>query len=199
MAVKGIPALLNKVGGVTNTVTLLVADAKRVLGFFKASEWGIYGSDGKLAIKPDSIVAVDFKREFRIADYPQENGAFQAYNKVATPDDVRVTMTKGGKTSDRTDFLNALGDISKSLDLYSVVVPEGKYSSMNVSHIDYRRTAKSGVSLLTVDVWMQKVRVTATAKSNATKDASGADAKSAGNVQPQAATPAQQSTAAKAQ
>ncbi len=194
----GIPDLLNKISAITNPVALLGADASRILGFFAPPQWGIY-RDGELAIEPDSIIAIDYKAESRITDYPQEAGAFQAYNKVATPQDVRVRMTKGGTDNDRTAFLTAIKDASDSLNLYDVMMPEFSYSNCNIFHVDFRRTAQNGVGLLTVDLWLLEIRTptSETAFSN-TKEPAGRSPFSLGSVLPQVPTVAQVSAVAKA-
>lgn len=200
MAVKGIPALLNKVGGITNNVTLLATDAIKVLGLFPAPIWGIYSSDlQKPIIEPDSIIAFDLKREWRLPDYPQEQGAFQRYNKIATPYDARIVMTKGGTDADRMKFLQKLEEVAKSLDTYAILTPGKTFNNANIHHYDYRRTASKGLTLLTVDVWLTEIRLDTVKTTPATKDASGTDAKNAGIMSPAAATQAQQSLVAKVQ
>ena len=199
MAINGVPALLNKFNSVTNVITLLAADAANVLGLFPSPVWGIFDANNKLVIQPDSIVAFDFKREWRLPDYPMEQGAFQAYNKVATPFDARIKMTKGGTDDDRLQFLQNLDDAASSLNTYTILTPSKAFLNVNIHHYDYRRTAKNGLTLLTVDVWLTQIRFDAVAQSASTKYVSGADAKSAGNVQPQAATAAQKSTSATVQ
>lgn len=196
MSASGIPALLNKVVGITNTVTLLGADAVKVMGLFPAPLWGIYDSDlQKPIIEPDSIIAFDLKREWRLPDYPQEQGAFQRYNKVATPYDARVTMTKGGTDDDRMKFLQKLEEVANSLDTYAILTPGKTFMNANIHHYDYRRTAIKGLTLLTIDVWLTEIRLDSVKTTPTTKDASGADAKMAGNVSAMLATQLQKLTA----
>lgn len=200
MSVKGVPALLNKVGGITSTATLLGADAVKVLGLFPAPLWGIYDSDlQKPIIEPDSIIAFDLKREWRLPDYPQEQGSFQRYNKVATPYDARITMTKGGTDDDRMKFLQKMEEVAKSLDTYAILTPGKTFMNANIQHYDYRRTAIKGLTLLTIDVWLTEIRLDTVKTTPTTKDVSGADAKSAGIMSPAAATQAQKSLASKVQ
>jgi hypothetical protein len=190
----GLPPLLGKISKVSNPIALLVADAKLISGMFAEPKWGIY-LDGKLALKPDSIVGLDFKIDWRIAEYPMEGGAFQSYNKVMTPFDIRIQMTKGGTDADRQAFLSEVEAAAASMILYDVLMPEWGYTSCSISHIDYRRTSAGGVGLLTVDLWLTKVRATATAKFSNTKSPNGADPVNGGNVQAQPASSAQASSA----
>jgi len=101
---------------------------------------------------------VDFKDDFNVADYPMEQGAFASYNKVGTPFDFRVTMAYSGDTSERNAFLQTLNALLASTDLYEIRTPEGVWQNVTIANYDYRRDAKSGAQLLTVDVYCREVR-----------------------------------------
>ena len=186
----GIPALLNNVAAVTNAAALLVADAQIIQNMFQGPKWGI-GVGGFFQIVPDSIIDLDFKRDWQVPNYPQEEGAFESYNKVAMPYDARVRMTKGGTDADRAAFLNRIDALAASLTLFDVVMPELVYKNSNIVHYDYRRTATSGVSLLTVDLWLLEIRVSGNAAFSNTAAPSGANPVNTGTVQPQTPTAAQ--------
>jgi hypothetical protein len=158
----GIPSLLNGVAKITNTFALLNADAALILGMFNSTQqWGIF-ANGQAAILFDAVVSVEIKKDYSISNYPQENGAFQSYNKVQMPFDARLRITKGGTQSEKTTFLTALDKIVAGLDLYDVTTPEYSYHNANIVHYDYRRNAENGAGLLTVDIWLIEVRNTAT-------------------------------------
>jgi stage V sporulation protein SpoVS len=185
----GIPALLGKVANVTNTASLLVSDVKSVLGMFAGPKWGVFNLDGSVALQPDSIISLDFKRELLVPNYSMEQGAFQSYNKVATPSDTNVRMTKGGSDSVREAFLIAVSTLVKSLTLVNIAMPEGAViQSVNAVRFDFRRTATNGVGLITVDVAFQEIRVTATTTFSNTAQPSGADPQNGGSVQAQSPT-----------
>lgn len=184
--VPGVPQVLRSATAAVNTVSLLVSDALSLFGLGAAGQWGIFDSDGNLVIEPDSVVSFEFKNDSQDSDYPVEEGAFASYNKVATPFDVRVSMTKGGSAADRQSFLETAHAISQSLDLYDVVTPEMTYPSVNIDHIDYRRTQKNGAGLITIDFWLLEIRVTGTTQFTQTKQPSGQDQVNGGTVQPQA-------------
>lgn len=176
--------------------------------------WGIFGQKGNLALEPDSITAVEYQREYRIADYPIEEGGFESYNKVATPFDIRVTMTKGGKLAERKDFLDQVELVVASLDLFTVVTPERSYKNINFMRQDYHRNANSGATLLTIELHALEIRTSASVQFSAgtpgeqivgfgtNRDgttvpifgavhaASGANPVNNGSVQPRAVTPA---------
>jgi hypothetical protein len=153
--------------------------------------WGIFDRAGRLALEPDNIVVVEPTREFRIADYPIEEGGFASYNKVATPAVERVTLTKGGDVAARTAFLAAVERMLESLDLFSVVTPEAAYLNRNLVRRDLRRSAETGASLLSIELEMQEVRLSAVSAFTsaadplvAPKSPGGADPVNLGPVQP---------------
>jgi hypothetical protein len=178
----GIPSLLGKVAKVGNTASLLISDAQIVLNMFGPVRWGVF-LNGSLAITPDSIIGVEYKRDWRVPDYPMEGGSFQNYNKVATPADARVTMTRGGTESERQIFLEAVDVAASSLNLYDVVTPEKTFVGYNITHYDFRRVAMNGASLITIDLWLQEIRVTATTQYSNTQQPSGTDPVNTGIVQ----------------
>jgi hypothetical protein len=192
----GIPALLNSVANVANDAVLLVADAEIVLSMFAPPQWGIFNQDGSIAIQPDSMISLDFKREWRIPNYPQEQGAFQSYNKVATPSDTRIRLSKGGTAAVRGAFLAQVSAAAASLNLYNVKMPEGTHI-LNVNFTSYAisRTQSSGVGLILIDLELEEIRVTATTAFTNTAAPSGANSQSTGTVQPQTPTTAQSAAA----
>lgn len=161
--------------------------------------WGIFGQKGGLAIKPDSIAAFEFQQEYRVAEYPLEEGGFESYNKVTLPFDARVIMTKGGSLAERKAFLETVDAVVASLDLYTIVTPERSYGNANLTRMGFRREAESGVSLLTVELHAVEIRTQASVQFVAsapgdqsggnrnpgdTHAPSGANPRSNGSVQP---------------
>lgn len=199
----GVPALLDPPADPTPQ-PLLTSDSPAIQPTSRIPAWGIYLS-GQIAIAADSILKVEYKASARISNAPQEKGAFQAYNKVQAPYESRVQMTKGGSESDRASFLDALEAAKQSLNLYDIVMPEKSYLNANITGYALVRSARSGVSLLTVEVVFEEVRqasapvftVTTGGGSTATptianpKSPSGADPVNAGTKQPVIPTSAQ--------
>lgn len=183
LASSGVPQLLNLPTG-DQSISVLTADAQTTIGTAPALKWGIY-LKSVLVIAADSVVSFDYKKDFRVAEYPQEQGAFQSYNKVQTPFDVRLRLTKGGRDADRAAFFAALDAAQASLDLYDIVTPEKTYSSASIEHVDYRRTASDGMGLITADVWLKEIRVSATLAFSKTAKPSGANPAHVGTVWPQ--------------
>jgi hypothetical protein len=188
--VPGVPALLPS--GVTlPQPAALTSDSTSAQLGAGAAQWGIFNADGTPALIADSVLSVEYKKDWQVSDYPVEQGNFESYNKVRLPYESRVTFTRGGTEADRSDFLQTLEDIADSLDLYDVVTPERTYTNANITHFDYRRTSSNGVSLLTVSVWLQEIRSEASTAFTQTAQPSGADKVNGGTVQTTTATPVQ--------
>lgn len=208
-AAPGVPPVLRQVGAAIATVALLAADVVSIVRMFSGPQWGIF-QNGAPVLIGDSVVGVDYRREWRVANYQVEQGGFASYNKVAEPFDVRVTFACSGSQSlistilsggaigalitgtdpageNRTAFLMALEQFGNSLGLLDVITPEFTFSSCNITHIDYRREARRGATMLLIDVWLVEIRVTGVTTFTATKDTSGAAAVDNGAVQPAAA------------
>jgi hypothetical protein len=201
--VAGVPALLNPPAEAAPQ-PLMTADSPAIQPTSRIPAWGIY-LNGSLAIQADSILKVEHKSSARLSTAPQEKGAFQDYNKVQAPDEHRVQMTKGGGESERAAFLAAIKAAKESLNLYDIVMPEMTYANANITGYSFQRTARSGVTLLIVEMMFEEVRqasapvfttttgggATPVAAITAPKQPTGADPVNAGTKQPVVPTPAQ--------
>jgi hypothetical protein len=215
----GVPPVLRQIGAIENKVVAIVSDAVSILKLFgigAGPQWGIFDQRGAPVLLGDSVVAVDYRKEYRISDYPVEQGGFASYNKVQQPFDVRVSFAVAGKLdlisslisggaigsmittmitgksptqARRGRFLEDLEAALASLYLFDVVTPEATYHSLNLVHCDYRREARNGATMLTIDVWCQEVRAIATAVYSQTKTPEASPKKDSGAVQPK--TPAE--------
>lgn len=161
--------------------------------------WGIF-VDSELLIEPDSIVALDYHREWTVADFQMEKGAFNTYDKVAKPFDLRLRMTKGGNELTRGAFIKDIETVGESLVLVDVVTPDRTYLGCTIAGIGYQQTAKNGVGVITFDVALRQVRETASSAMSAdvVQDPGSADSENGGTVQPQAPPPAVKVAAQKA-
>lgn len=180
--VPGVPALTSYLSSVP---TLLIADLISTISF-QAPRWGIFLNGAPALPMIQSIATFEYKQDWSIADYPVEDGAFQSYDKVQLPFDVRVRVASGSSAAERQALLDAVDVIANSLDLYDVVTPEKIYRSVNISHYDFRRTATNGVGMIVIDLWFQEIRVTSTAAFSNTQQPANAGQQSNGNVQAQA-------------
>jgi hypothetical protein len=184
--VPGVPALLRSLtvptpGAILNSALGGIAEAA-----FGKVVWGVFDQNGTEVLKPDSFLGIDYRNDARVSNYPQEQGAFASYNKVATPFDCRVKMAIGADKAARTEFLETVIRMLGGIDLFTVVTPEVTYVNAALQSYDYRRDSSNGVSMLTVDLVFVEVRITATANFSpveAPMQPSGADAVSGGQVQ----------------
>jgi hypothetical protein len=199
----GVPPL-NRVANVQNNVGLLLADAAQIANLFAPPQWGLFTQNGGplfpgfsatpiinaitsgVGIANTSVGEEAYRREYRISTAPQEQGAFLSYNKVQMPFDGRVSYIVSGLPEARAFFLQQLETAAATLDLYSLMMPEFSYPSVNIIHHDFRRSARRGLQMLEVDIWVEEVRITGTAQfsNGTTKKPSGANSFNAGGVSP---------------
>ena len=161
----GVPPVLRNPGELINAAQILLSgDVLGIFAFFsKRGQWGVFDQSGVQVLNPTSIKGVDYQHSWRVANYPMERGAFQAYNKVQTPFNAPVTMMISGSPQEINDFLTTLEFVADSIALYNIVTPEYVYTNVSIEHIDYRRTAANGLTMLTVDIHFTQIRVTAPA------------------------------------
>lgn len=193
--VPGVPSLARDPAAVVIPFVLLTADAFGLIGFLGAfPRWGLF-RNGVPVVVADNVLSFDFKKDWTVSNYPLEKGAFESYDKVELPFDVRLQFSSGGSEFERQALIDSIAAIAGTLDLFDAATPEEVYPSVNVMHYDYRRTSSKGVGLVIVDVWCVQVRSTATAaftssaqSLTSTKSPSGSDATDGGTVQPKAPT-----------
>src|SRR5215469_6879618 len=129
-------------------------------GLFTGPTWGVFDSNGQQVADWDSVLRVDYRRDYRVADFPIEDGQFRSYNKVQMPFDARISFVVGSGlgTQKRTAMLDALEAAVASLDFYTVSTPEKIYVRANLTHIEYSREARRGFNLLVCDIWLREIR-----------------------------------------
>lgn len=139
----------------------LLSSVSALLGSFTdgGPQWGIFDDGGQPVIDAEVVSCMNLRKDFRIADFPIEDGEFASYNKVRTPFDAPVTFVQAGTTDDRGGFLQQVDSICESLDLFTVVTPEFSYDSANIIGYEYRRSVQNGASMLTVEVFCREVRL----------------------------------------
>lgn len=151
--------------------------------------WGLF-KDGQPVVIADSVQAFEYSKEWSLPDYPQQEGAFQTYNKVERPFAVMLRFSSAGTEQDRRNLLDSIEAIAGDTELYDAVTPEKIYTDCNVRKNGYRRHADQ-VGRIIIDVDVLQIRNTATAAFTNTKSPSGAAPQSGGTVQTTAATPTQ--------
>lgn len=159
----GVPPLLRNVARIIDTVTLGylgVSDALNGIIGAPAVKWAVFDDSGTPIADYDSVLAFGYQNEFRISDYPVEQGQFASYNKTNNPFDVVVTFTCGGSDERRTAFLTALENAKESLQTYTVTTPDYSYRNVNFVGIRTQRNSREGVTLLTVEMAGREIRNT---------------------------------------
>lgn len=145
------------VADVLSGAVLLAQDYVTGLAF-SSPQWGIFNGGG-LVIACDNVLTMEYKQNWNLSDYPVEKGGFETYNKVQTPFDARLKFSSGGTEANRAALLASIAAIAGDLNLYDVVTPEKIYTSVNITHYDYHRSATNGVGNITVEVWVLEVRI----------------------------------------
>lgn len=174
-AIPGIPALGNDGSGVVD----------------EGAQWGIFDSNLNPVITGDSTLRASYVHEYQISDYPTEAGGFQSYNKVQKPYEVKIAFAQGGTIDDVATFLGEVELILAGLSRYIFVSPEVSYPSLSLIHMDYDRSASSGVQLLDVEIWSREVRQAPAPAFSNTANPQGQTPQTGGQVQGQPPTPAQ--------
>lgn len=154
MSIPGLPALNIDFPTV---VGLLTQDAVSLIAGLLPIPWGIYAGALPVVIA-DTVVAFDFDQQFRIADFPIEDGQFASFNKTYLPFDVTLRFTAGGSLLRRQALLDSIQAIIGDTTLYSVVTADAVYQNVNLVGRRYRQTAEDGVGLMKVDVMARQVK-----------------------------------------
>jgi len=176
-ALPGVPALSRSNNAQFVAAGLTILGEILPLGLF-GQKWGIVAPGGSALLSPDSFVDFEYREEQKIPIYPLQNGAFQSYNKVGMPYDIRLTVTcSGNGKMSKGNFIQGIDKLLTSLTLVDIVTPDATYKNTNLIHVDYRRDASHGATLLIAQLWFQWVRivsnpVVATAKPSGTPTSS---------------------------
>jgi len=179
----GVPAINRNSAGYVGAA--LKIEAQLLPNNLFGTKWAITDASGNLALVPDSFVNFEYKNERKIPNYPVEGGSFSNYNKVAMPFDCRCVVTCSGNGSmSKQDFLAAIQNYLDSLILLTISTPDASYPNLNLVHVDYRREARQGATLLLVQLWFQEIRIAQKSTAPNTAEPSGSDTVDIGQVSP---------------
>ena len=153
----GNPGMLNLADPIFVVASAASKIASSIAGGF-TNPLGLVGGAG--AKMPDTIVSMDYKREYKISDAPQELGAFQSYNKVQRPATIHLRMAKGGSAADRNAFIAWIELQAAGIKLLAIQTPEQTYGGYCIQDFDYRKSSTDGAGIAVVDVEFLQVRET---------------------------------------
>lgn len=182
----GVPQLVRSgLNQPPNNVTLGSSVQSSLGGSVQAGPtWQILDANFNPVVVPDSFLNFDIRAEWKLSDYPVQQGSFASYNKVVVPFESSVRFSKGGNLSARAAFLNSIDAIAGDTNLYTIVTPEQSYPSANVTRKEVtRRGAEGAFFLCEVDVFFRQILESSPQYSSTAADTS--------NAQDPAALPAQ--------
>lgn len=184
--VPGVPQVLrNLPAGPPPVLGAAAGIAQLVRSFLSKPVWGVYkqvkkaqvvsetrvggdqtvlSSTGIVAkripvVVPDSIRDFGYQKEWSVTGAPTQDGSFADYNRVATPFEIHLRMTKGGSEKDRTTFLKQIEALGTT-ELYDIITPEKTYLNCNFLRLEVTRTGEKGAYWLSaVDVYFREIRV----------------------------------------
>lgn len=218
MSIPGLPALPPAAAALFQTVQSLVGDAINGTAGSQ-SQWGVF-LNGEQVVVSDNVISFEFMQEFKISNYPVEQGSFASYNKVQQPFEIKFRFSTGGSSSDHQQTLASIASVIADTNLYTVATPDATYSNLNFVRQDYRQSSDR-IGLLVIDVACEEVRPASLGSSttttttpdgtttststtqisiipgnqiNSPQSAGASPIVNGGTVQPQDPTPAQQNS-----
>ena len=187
----GIPNIPDFKGLVTSGSNALIGlGGAAIIRAIFGNVWGLVNEFGVPVVLADNVLGLSFQSASTIVNAPIEGGSFASYNKVATPSQAVVQMSKGsGGALQRGAFLAQLLALEGSTLKFYVISPEFVHRNMCITNVDYARSAQEGVQLIVVNVSLEEVREVKVNYSFEEVEApSDAKAVDGGSVQPKDAT-----------
>ena len=191
MSMIGIPNIPDFKGLVTSGSNALIGlGGAAIIRAIFGNVWGLVNEFGVPVVLADNVLGLSFQSASTIVNAPIEGGSFASYNKVATPSQAVVQMSKGsGGALQRGAFLAQLLALEGSTLKFYVISPEFVHRNMCITNVDYARSAQEGVQLIVVNVSLEEVREVKVNYSFEEVEApSDAKAVDGGSVQPKDAT-----------
>ena len=191
MSMIGIPNIPDFKGLVTSGSNALIGlGGAAIIRAIFGNVWGLVNEFGVPVLLADNVLGLSFQSASTIVNAPIEGGSFASYNKIATPSQAVVQMSKGsGGALQRGAFLAQLLALEGSTLKFYVISPEFVHRNMCITNVDYARSAQEGVQLIVVNVSLEEVREVKVNYSFEEVEApSDAKAVDGGSVQPKDAT-----------
>lgn len=154
--------------------------------------WGVFDSNNQLALSPDSVLSFSYRQRKDISNFPVVPDSFANYNKVDTPFEIQVRVSKGGTLSDRTNLIKQAQALLDSLQLYTIRTPEISFQNCNLEDYDIDRPDPTDSNFLKnvvlnfVQILQANAQYTNTSVNTANAQSSAAlPTSGVGKVQPQ--------------
>lgn len=141
-----------------NAVSLIASNLPNVNP--KIAIYAILNADTGVPLTvPDTWGELTFRKDYQVADYPIEDGAFAAYNKVQRPGSFDFTLIKKGSDLARATWLEAIRQqmVADPVARYHVITPQGIWQSYTISGISHQTRQDRGSNLLYLDLKFSEV------------------------------------------
>lgn len=108
---------------------------------------------------PDSWGELIQRSESQVSDYPVEDGAFAAYNKVKRPGSFDFVLVKTGSDLSRATWLEA---IRQQIDVnplarYNVITPQGIWQSYTITRMSHQTRQDRGSNMLYLELQFSEI------------------------------------------
>lgn len=99
--------------------------------------------------------------EYQVSDYPVEDGAFAAYNKVRRPDAIDVVLVKTGTDLARATWLEAIRQQVQTdpTARYHIITPQGIFQSQTVNRGVFQARPDKGSNMLYLEMQFTEVPI----------------------------------------
>lgn len=146
--------------------------------------WGVFDQSNNLVIDADSVHDFGWRQEYRVSNFPVQQGQFASYNKVTLPFECSIILTKGGSLTSRQNFLAQIDAVAASLDLFNIITPEKTYLNCNVTRPELTRRGAANAFYFDVELFFVQIKEVTPQYSN-----SGTSAPSTANSSVPSAVP----------
>jgi len=160
----GVPQLIRAAVGIVQSALSLTVRPPGPPGVLwhaaqVAPVWGVFDSSGQMVIDPDSVLVFNYRKEYTVSDYQNQDQAFASYNKVAHPFEGIFRFIKTATLAERSIFVAQCEALADSIDLFTVVTPERTYTSVNFLRQEMNRRERSGAYSIEADMFFREIRV----------------------------------------
>lgn len=124
--------------------------------------WGVFaqeanGAVGPSAITIDSVMDLGYRQEYKISNYPVQQGQFASYNKVLLPFETSIVLIKGGNSSVLATFLQQIDAVIASLDLFNIRTDAKTYTNCNCQRVEIARHGTESSGKITAELFFIQI------------------------------------------